>query len=66
VAETAPREGGVRDWIVTLPGSWQTLRVSMVGDTVNDALYPGPRQRRAGHRRGLSTPAVEGQGLIAG
>jgi high-affinity K+ transport system ATPase subunit B len=27
----------VRDWIVTVPGSRQTLRAAMVGDTVNDA-----------------------------
>jgi hypothetical protein len=37
LAETAPREGGVRGWIVTLPGIVGTLRAAMVGGTVNDA-----------------------------
>jgi hypothetical protein len=37
MAETAACEGGARDWIVTVPGLWQTLRAAMAGDTVNDA-----------------------------
>jgi hypothetical protein len=37
LAETAPREGGVRGWIVTLQGIVGTLRAAMVGGTVNDA-----------------------------
>ena len=38
LAETAPREDGVRGWIVTVPGIVGTLCAAMVGDTVNDAF----------------------------